>query len=220
MIGGTRVAAPGESSERGASEARDARSFPAAFAASLPQARRLRRGCGGQRWGAASPTSSCCPPVPLPAAGSASAEEVNRVGGAAPLPRRGFLAASESRCQDAQRVGPFSTGSAFPCPAPAPKALLEAKLYCRRAPRAVARGAGRAVPGAAGPCVPAAGPGTRCSRESWQRPAPLQLLRAGGEQVVVITEQRRRGPWPPALGAGSASCSRVPCPILSRGLFK
>lgn len=181
--------------ERGASEARDAppaaKGFLAAFSLSVPRAQASPAGLGRAKVGSCFP-HLLLPCVPLPGAGSASAEEVNRVGGAAPLPRQGFLPASPAvrtrgklvRSQQGQPV----RVRLLPGSHCAPKVRLETKRYGSGTRGAVPGGAGQAgravpaerEPGAAGaPCVPAAGPGpgTRCSRESWQRSAPLQLLR-------------------------------------------
>lgn len=186
--------------------------------------------------GAASPTSSC-PLVPLPEAGSASAEEVNRVGGAAPLPRQGSLSVPASpavsallRSQQGQHPSPCAAPAQKPPQRARRRSFMAAELPVP-CPEELARQAepcqpGR-EPGTAGAPVPAASPGNALfpgelaalsAAPAAPRPAGL---RGRGEQVFVITE-RRRPPVPLSLhsGQGRPLAHASPCLILSRGLFK
>lgn len=151
--------------------------------------RHLRRGWGGQRWG------SCFPHLLLPSRPASRSRQClgrgSKQSGRSCTSSSPGLSPSESRCQDAQRVGPFSAGSAFPSPAPTwrpvrPESALGDEAFWQLSSSWRAR---RSRPGRASRAGPAGsralrerlcrrrGPGTRRSRESWQRSAPPQLLR-------------------------------------------
>lgn len=165
--------------------------------------------------GAASPTSSC-PLVPLPAAGSASAEEVNRVGGAAPLPRQGSLSVPASpavsallRSQQGQHPSPCAAPAQKPPQRARTRSFMAAELPVP-CPEELARQAEPCQPGrepgtAAGPgnALFPGEPAALSAAPAAPRPAGL---RGRGEQVFVITE-RRRPPVPPPRTQGRVGLS-------------
>lgn len=142
--------------ERGASEARDAlpaaKGFLAGFTVSVPQAQASPAGLGRAKMG------SCFPHLLLPSRPASRSRQClgrgSKQSGRSCTSSSPGLSRSESRCQDGQRVGSFSAGSAFPCPAPtwkpvSPESALGEEAYCGRPARDVPGGAGRA--GRAGP---------------------------------------------------------------------
>lgn len=163
------------------------RGFLAGFTVSVPKHRVSPSGLGRVKVGELlSPTSSC-PPILFPEAGSASTEEVNRVGGAAPLPCRDF-SLRQTHCWACSEL-------VFPCPGLtwkllSPESMLGAGASEWLKTCAVPNGAGQGEcrsggePGAGARGWPAHAVFPRC----WQRSAPIQLLQGWWE--IGIEESR------------------------------